>query len=467
MIISDGQPINVPLQALGETVPMLNEGYFYPVDGFALDNSYASFSAMYRAQPWLAAVIDKVSGSGARLGFDVWDMTAGPGKARALASDTPFGKLWRDPCPVMSRYAFFRWTFTTYELYGEAFWYKIRPRPNGPVMGLAPMHPSRVFLVRNSDGDTVYRFTTGGSSAGGSTGILEIPENDVVPFRRYNPDNEMRGMSRAEPLRSTLANEDAARRAIQSWWVRGARPSLMLSAPAALSESAATRLKAQVDARHSGASNMGGTLVLEEGMKPVVTQLTGEEMQYIQSRQLNREEVCGVYDVPPPVVQILDHATFSNITEQMRSLYRDTMTPRLADFEDVVDKYLRPDFDVSGDLRGFFALDDVLRGDFETRATAVGQLIERGVMKPAEARPLFDLGDAGPVADKLYANAALQELGKPAERVSLTETGLPATPAQQDLMDETQQDAAAADAASAAGTTGNGGKQLRIRTEKR
>ena len=36
-----------------------------------------------------------------------------------------------------------------------------------------------------------------------------------------------------------------------------------------------------------------------------------------------------VFDVPPPVVHILDHATFSNITEQMRSMYRDTMTPRL------------------------------------------------------------------------------------------------------------------------------------------
>jgi hypothetical protein len=53
----------------------------------------------------------------------------------------------------------------------------------------------------------------------------------------------------------------------------------------------------------------------------------------------------------------------------------------------------------------------VLRGDFETRATAVGNLIEKGVMKPSEARPLFDLPDAGEVADQLYGNAALVPLG--------------------------------------------------------
>jgi hypothetical protein len=53
----------------------------------------------------------------------------------------------------------------------------------------------------------------------------------------------------------------------------------------------------------------------------------------------------------------------------------------------------------------------VLRGDFETRATAAQQLISSGVYKPAEARVLFDLPDAGPVADQLYGNAALVPLG--------------------------------------------------------
>jgi phage portal protein BeeE len=61
--------------------------------------------------------------------------------------------------------------------------------------------------------------------------------------------------------------------------------------------------------------------------------LTAEEAQYIETRKLNREEVCAAYDVPPPVVHILDRATFSNITEQMRSMYRDTMAPRLNGFE--------------------------------------------------------------------------------------------------------------------------------------
>jgi hypothetical protein len=162
---------------------------------------------------------------------------------------------------------------------------------------------------------------------------------------------------------------------------------------------------------------MGGAMVLEEGLKPVVTQLSAEEMQYIETRKLNVQEVCMVYDIPPPVVHILDHATFSNITEQMRSMYRDSMAPRLEDYESVIDFFLRPEF--GEDRVAKFALDEVLRGDFETRATSVSTLIERGVMKPSEARLLFDLPDAGEKADQLYANAALQRLGTPAERITI------------------------------------------------
>lgn len=439
MIVSSGAALDFAPQALGESVPMAAAtGYYYADQGVPLLNSFALYGQMYRGQPWLATVVDKVANSAARLSFNSWDNS---GAQKMRDTDSPFAKLWKRPCPLMPRYSFWRWTFSTYEVYGEAFWLKLRG-PDGRVVGLFPMHPSRTVVKRllpKEQADLGYRtniqyiFSLGVASAG----LLEVSEDDVVPFLRYNPDNLMRGLSRVEPLRSTLYNEDASRRAVESWWKRGARPSLMISAPGALGQTAYDRLKATVEKVHGGADQMGGTLLLEEGAKPVPVQLSAEEMQYIQSRVLNREEVCGVYDVPPPVIHILDHATFSNITEQMRSMYRDTMAPRLEDVESTIEHHLTiPDFGSSGEVEGRFALDEVLRGDFETRATAVGSLVEKGVMKPSEARPLFDLDDAGPVANKLYANSALQELGTPATRITVTDRTAVATPGEQEAASE-------------------------------
>lgn len=406
MIISGGKAVDFAPQALGETTPLLNTGYFYGRDTLALSGKFATYGQMYRVQPSIATVVDKVANAGARLSINVWDMSSPAGKT--LDTVSPYANILSTPNPVQSGYAFWRWTFSTYEVYGEAYWYKVR-NAQGKCVALWPMHPSRVSVRRDEDGSVTYVFTIGVASSG----ILYAPETDVVPFQRFNPDGLMRGLSRLESLRTTLLNEDAARRATSSWWQRGARPAFMLTAQSKLSKDAADRLKSRIDAIHGGADNMGGTLVLEEGMTPQVVQLTADEMQYVETRKLNMQEVCMVYDVPPPVVHILDHATFSNITEQMRSLYRDTMPPRLEDIESVLDTHLRPEFDSVGKLCARFALDDVLRGDFETRAVAVQQLISTGVMKPSEGRPLFDLDDAGPVADKLYANAALQPLDAP------------------------------------------------------
>lgn len=404
MIVSDGKVLDFAPQALGETTPSLASGYFYANQGLELAGRFATYAKMYRQQPAIATVVDKIANSAARLSINVWDTTAEHG--RTLDTNSDFARLMARPNNRMSSYAFWRWTFSTLDIYGEAFWYKQRDS-FGNVVNLSPMHPSRVAVKRDHEGNITYIFTLGVASAG----ILRVADTEVVAFQRYNPESLMRGLSRLEPLRMTLLSEDAARRATSSWWQRGARPSVVLKHPGELSQNAQDRLKTKFDAQHAGADNMGGSLVLEEGMEAQIIQLNAEEMQYIESRKMNLQEVCMVYDVPPPVVHILDHATFSNITEQMRSMYRDTMTPRLEEVESVIENSLRPEFFGSGERIVKFALDEVLRGDFETRAEAVVKLVTNGVMKPAEARPLFDLPAIDGASDNLYANGALVPLG--------------------------------------------------------
>jgi hypothetical protein len=104
------------------------------------------------------------------------------------------------------------------------------------------------------------------------------------------------------------------------------------------------------------------------------------------------------------VVHILDRATFSNITEQMRSMYRDTMAPRLGLYESAIDSQLRPDFDPQGRIYAEFLLDEVMRGAFEQRAVANQSAIFSGQRTPNEVRRQDNLPplEGG---DKLYINA--------------------------------------------------------------
>src|SRR3546814_12230965 len=127
----------------------------------------------------------------------------------------------------------------------------------------------------------------------------DIDPLDLEIFKHIHPDSLTRGLSPLEPLRSTLENEWSARTATSSFWQRGARPGMALVHKANLSEPAQRRLKAQVDEISAGADKTGVTLVLEEGMEQKPMTLTAEAAQYIETRKLNREEVCAGYHVPP------------------------------------------------------------------------------------------------------------------------------------------------------------------------
>jgi HK97 family phage portal protein len=448
MILSNGQAVPTTIDTIADRTPLFADASYYPNTAIALSGTWAAYGAMYRHQVWVNTVVRKLAFGTARLPFEVKRIN----DSGHEPEQGPLADLMARPNDRLDAFRLWVWTSATYDIYGEAFWLKLRDE-NRKVRELHPVHPSNMIYRRDPEtGEPYWIYATGVRDV---SQLPRIPVEDVVPFLSYNPEMLARGLSNLEPLRQTLLNEDASRRAIESWWRRGARPSLMISAPNELSDKAYERLKSTVDRVHAGADNAGGTIVLEQGAKPEVVQLNAEEMQYIESRKLNREEVCAAYDMPPPVVHILDKATFSNITEQMRSQYRDTMPPRLEMFESVLAHHLVPDFYPGRDVVGEFNLDEVLRGDFEKRGTAVATLIEKAVLTPNEGRAIMNLSKSDdPKADLLFANAALQELGRPAERVTIT-ANAPASPGETADANEAQD--AAAQEQDAAATTRAGG----------
>jgi HK97 family phage portal protein len=392
--------------------------YYYPRSGLSLSDAFASYGAVYRSQVWIATLVNKIAYGTARLPLKVYERAEDG--SRSEARETPFAKLLRNPNPRHDPFFFWLWTVSTHEVYGESMWVKIRPRPGAAPTQLWPMHPANVTTYRREgDGALVYRFMYGTSG----DKFLEWTADDVVHFKTYNPDDQVRGLSRLEPLRQTILNEDASRRAAAAMWSNGGRPSFVLSTEKELNDKAFERLTANVRGLYQGVDNWGKIAILEQGLTPHTLPLDAASMQFVEGRSVSREEACGMYDVPPPAVHILDHATFSNITEQMRSVYRDTMAPRLGLFESGIDAQLRPDFDPQGKTYAEFLMDEVMRGAFEQRAAANQAAIFSGQRTPNEVRRQDNLPplDGG---DNLYINAGAVPLDAPRDAT----TGDPAAP---------------------------------------
>lgn len=418
MLLNNGKKIELAPQGLAELVPQMVQGYYYPqAIGLELERKFAIFSEMYSSQPWIKVCVDKRAKALSNLSVEVWNET---GSTRQLDTSSGYAKLLAEPCPYLDPKRFWGWIQSTRDIYGEAYLAIMRDRSTGKPTALLPMHPTRIAIKRDPDsGEYTFTFQAG---AGYGDGLVQFRQDDVVPFLDYNPLKLERGMSRLEPLRSTIMSEDSSRNAQAAAWRHGGRPSLVLTSDKRLGDEGRKRLKESFDATHAGSSQAGQTLVLEDGVQAKQLQLTAVEMQMIESRQLNREEIAAVFDISPPVIGILDRATFSNVTELLRGFYRETMADPIISMESVLDFYVGRYWQGSKVAR--FAVDEVIRGDFEVRAEAARALATVGGLTPNEVRELMGYsrftGHSADKADWLFANAAMQPLGEPAERITLT-----------------------------------------------
>lgn len=399
MILSTGYSQPLAVQAFAETAPQFSEAYFAPKTGLQLAHSFATYGVMYKVQPHVFAVVDKIANLIARLGVSVWDTK--PEAGDKLDRTGPYARLMRDPCYSVDRFHFYHWLATTFEVYGETYLLKNRDA-NGKVASFIPMHPALTQVRRHENGVLHYQFM--------SLPNVWLPESEVVPFRRFNPDNTMRGLSRLEPLRLTLMNEDAARKATAAWWENMGRPSMVMTTPKKLGTEGRANLRKGFQATAGGAENAGGLMILEDEVTATKMQLDSEEMQYIDTRKLNRGEVCMVYDMDPENIQIIDQlSSRPSAGGKFKDVYKSSIDHRLKAIESVFDFHVACDFNGSREMR--FNVSQQLRGDVETLAPAAVQLVQSGIAKPAEVREWFDFDDAGPLADELYANQALQPLG--------------------------------------------------------
>lgn len=229
-VLENGLAQPVAPQAFAETAPLFFNGYFVPHQGLQLESSFQTYAQLYMRQPWVATVVNRISHAIARLQINVWDTAPAAGNILRPAmgeGSSAYARLMCNPCPTMHPYQFRLWLASTFEVYGEAFLIKIKdgdPYVNmrfvdgkhvevsgqkGKTVGFLPMHPALTQIFRDQYGDLTYRFM-------GQPNEL-ISGDMVVPFVAYNPETPMRGISRLEPLRSTLLNEDASRRATATW----------------------------------------------------------------------------------------------------------------------------------------------------------------------------------------------------------------------------------------------------------
>jgi len=359
------------------------------------DQYYYDYAALYRTQPNVRVCVDFLARNIAQLGLHVFRRVDENDRVRLR--DHPLARVLKQPLPrqfKMTRYRLIESLISDLGIYYNAFWLKMRG-DNG-ALGLLRIPPP-MMTVKGGLVPTQYEVTLSGRPK-------TFEPEEIVHFRGYNPENPVAGISPLETLRRILAEEHAAGDYREHFWQNAARMHGIIERPEGApewSETARGRFKSEFEALYSGNKGSGKTAVLEEGMTWKTVEFNAQESEYLAGRKLTREECARAYHIPLPMVGILDHATFSNIREQHKHLYQDSLGPWLAMVEEDIMLQLLPDFEDSDGVYIEFNIQEKLQGNFDEQVKALQSAVGRPWMTANEARARLNLPSRGGDADAL------------------------------------------------------------------
>jgi HK97 family phage portal protein len=186
-------------------------------------------------------------------------------------------------------------------LHGDGFAEIVRGT-GGTIKALMPIHPLRVEPIVSQDGmRLVYRVQpdpTIVTPKGAAAQIRVIDQDDMLHVAGFG-FNGLRGMS---ALRNALATSGTlainAQDFSSSFLKNLGRPDYALATDGKLTDDQFNRLQDSV-AQHTGPANSGKPMILEGGLKIQTLTMPLEDMQLLETRKFQVEEVCRVFGVPP------------------------------------------------------------------------------------------------------------------------------------------------------------------------
>lgn len=356
------------------------------------DALHADYATIWRNQAQVRTVVNFLARNIAQVGIHFFRRLSDVDRERLTGHDV--SRLFARPNHAMTTYRLIQALVSDVAVYDVAYWVKVRSEGN--LLGLVPVPPTRVRPVGdNWLSPDAFEIRPARSVISNRSKVITLPADQVVHFRGYDPEGGWSGNSPMNALRSLLIEEFEANRQRQAMWRNGARQSSTITRPVdapAWSREARERFVSSFRASYTGTgADVGGVPILEDGMSLHSVGMDAQQAQYVESRKLTREEVCSAYFIPPPMIGILDHATFANIREQHRMLYQDTLGPWFEMISQEIELQVLPDFPDSADVYAEFNIAAKMAGSFEEQALAASTATGRPWMTANETRARFNL----------------------------------------------------------------------------
>lgn len=271
----------------------------------------------------------------------------------------------------------------------------ITTNKRGQVIELYPWKWNEITPRRNHQTDKLEYWVN-------DRGKAEVlPPEKVLHIPGWAFDG-LKGYSTIQLARESVGLGMAISEFIARFYGQGMNVGTVIEGNESLKQEAADRLRDQFLQKGAGLANSWMPIVLHGGLKMNRIPMPLNDAQFIETYKLNRDEICGLYRVPPHLVANLERATFSNIEHQSLDYVMFSMLPVITQYEQSMNWKL---FTREEREQGYyvkFNIDALLRGDAESRAKALAIKRQNGIINADEWRELDDENPIGGIVGETY-----------------------------------------------------------------
>lgn len=221
--------------------------------------------------------------------------------------------------------------------------------------------------------------------------------------------NGLAGLSVIDELKHLIENGKSSEKYINNFFKNGLQVKGLVQYVGDLNPQAEETFRTEFERMSSGLKNAHRIAMLPIGyqFQPIGQKLV--DAQFLENTQLTIRQIASAFGVKMHQLNDLDRATHSNIAEQQREFYIDTLQSILTMYEQELVYKLFLNSEI---LDGFylkFNVDSILRADIKTRYESYRIGVQGGFITANEARELEEK-EALPGGDRLLVNGNMMPI---------------------------------------------------------
>jgi HK97 family phage portal protein len=345
--------------------------------------------------------------------------------------DNPaYSPVLRKPNSIQTRIQF--WENWVLSKLSNGNVYVLKGRDNRQVVtSLHVLDPVRVQPLVTEDGEVFYQLAS--DNVSGLRTQVTVPATEIIHDRMNCLFHPLVGLSPIMAAALAATQGMNIQRDATQFFGNRSIPGGLLTAPGAISNDTATRLKEQWETNYGG-DNVGKVAVLGDGLKFEAMRVTASDSQLVEQLRWTAEVVCSVFHVPLYKIGIGPMPAYNNIQALNTEYYSQALQMLIESAELAMDEGLR-----TGEGLGTeFDICDLLRMDEMTQINVAKEGVGAGIMKPNEARRRMNLRpvEGGDTPYLQVQNYSLAALNKRDQQVDPFAPATPPQPAQLTADDE-------------------------------